>query len=445
MSTALALGGVSEALRNFIDSGFVQADLASAVGAAVTVSAIAPDLVDLDDANEPPRLNIFLYQTQPNAGLRNDALPWHDAQGRRASNPPLALNLHYLLTAYGRTDAVAEMILGTAMQLLHETPRLTAGLLRALLDPAALPPTLLALADTRLADQAELLRISPLPQGIEEASKLWAALQTPYRPSMGYEVSVVLIESDRATVRPLPVLSRGIVDGVTGRDRGVAVQADMLPPLPTLFGAAPLLTQQSVARLGDTVRVTGVRLNGAGATARLTHRLRPVAHEVPVTPNDAGDRFDLALPNDAAAQTDFIPGVWQLTLRVTPPGELHPRESNGVALLLCADPVLVATGPPLNLPAPTVTRGGAPQRVTVQMRTRPQVRPEQTAMLLLDAVAETAAERSNPASPLVFSFPDSLPAGTPWVRLRVDGVESLLVLKTGAAPVFDPSQRLTVP
>ena len=75
MSTALALGGVSEALRNFIDSGFVQADLASAVGAAVTVSAIAPDLVDLDDANEPPRLNIFLYQTQPNAGLRNDALP----------------------------------------------------------------------------------------------------------------------------------------------------------------------------------------------------------------------------------------------------------------------------------------------------------------------------------------------------------------------------------
>jgi hypothetical protein len=31
------------------------------------------------------------------------------------------------------------------------------------------------------------------------------------------------------------------------------------------------------------------------------------------------------------------------------------------------------------------------------------------------------------------------------VRVRVDGVESLLVLKTGAAPVFDPAQRLNVP
>jgi phage tail protein X len=149
MSTALAIGAVSEALRNFIDAGFVQANLAGAVGASVTVSAIAPDLIDLDSAAEPPRLNLFLYQVVPNTQLRNEMQPWHDSQGRRSSNPPLAVNLHYLLTAYGRSDAVAEMILGTAMGLLHETPRLTAAMLRALLDPAALPPTLLALADTR--------------------------------------------------------------------------------------------------------------------------------------------------------------------------------------------------------------------------------------------------------------------------------------------------------
>lgn len=445
MSTALAIGGVSEALRNFIDSGFVQANLAGAVGAAITVSAVAPDLVGLSDPNEPPRLNIFFYQSVPNVGPGSRDLPSRDGQGRLNASPPLALNLNYLLTAYARSDAAAEMILGTAMLLLHETPRLTAGLLRSLLDPAALPATLLALADTRLADQSELLRITRLAQGMDEVSKLWSALQSPYRPSACYEVSVVLLESDRATVRPLPVLSRGLMDLATGRDRGVAVQADMLPPLPTLFSAAPLLTQQSVARLGDTIRISGVRLNGAGATARLTHRLRPQALEVAVTPNDAGTQFDLLLPGDAAAQADFIPGVWQVTVRVTPPGEANPRESNGLALLLCADPVLVDTGPPLNLPAASAVRGGAPQRVTVQLLTRPQVRPDQGAVLMLDSLAENAQPRANAASALVFSFPDSLPAGDRWVRLRVDGVESLLVLKTGAAPVFDLGQRLNVP
>lgn len=447
MSTALAIGALSAALRNLIDAGFVQANLSGAVGASVTVSAIAPDLVDLDATDEPPRLNIFLYQVVPNTHLRNETQPWHDAQGRRASNPPLALNLHYLLTAYGRSDAVAEMILGTAMGLLHETPRLTAAMLRSLLDPAALPPTLLALAETRVADQAELIRITPTVQTVDEAFKFWTALQSPYRPSVAYEVSVLLIESERATVSPLPVLSRGLMNLATGRDRGVAVQADMDPPLPTLFSALPLGTQQSVARLGDTIRVSGVRLNGAGATALLTHRLRPLATalEMPVLPNEAGTQFDLVLPDDAAAQTDFIPGIWQISLRVTPPGEASPRLSNGAALALCADPVLLATGAPLNLPAPSLLRGGAPPRVTVQLHTRPQTRAEQGAVLMLDGLSETAAPRDNAASPLAFSFPDSLPAGARRVRLKVDGVESLLVLKTGPAPVFDPAQQMTVP
>ena len=446
VSTALAIGGVSEALRNFIDSGFVQANLAGAVGAAV----------DGVGDRARPRRPQRRQRTAPAEHLPLPGPAQHGAEQPRPAQPrhpgprslPTSrwpLNLHYLLTAYARSDAAAEMILGTAMQLLHETPRLTAGLLRSLLDPAALPATLLALADTRLADQSELLRITPLAHGLEDLSRLWSALQTPCRPSMCYEVSVVLIEAERATVKALPVLSRGLMNLATGRDRGVAVQADMLPPLPTLFAAAPLLTQQSVARLGDTVRASGVRLNGAGATALLTHRLRPLALELAVTPNAAGTQFDLVLPDDAAAQVDLIPGVWQLSLRVTPPGELNPRETNGVALLICADPVLVATGPPLNLPAATAIRGGAPQRVTVQMLAQPQVRPEQGAVLLLDGMAESAQPRANAASALVFSFPDSLPTGNRWVRLRVDGVESLLVLKTGTAPVFDLSQQLAVP
>ena len=46
MSTPLALGAVTVALRNLIEAGFVEADLASALGTSVTVSAVAPDVID---------------------------------------------------------------------------------------------------------------------------------------------------------------------------------------------------------------------------------------------------------------------------------------------------------------------------------------------------------------------------------------------------------------
>ena len=43
----------------------------------------------------------------------------------------------------------------------------------------------------------------------DEMSKLWSAIQSHYRPSAAYHVSVVLIEGNGPRVSPLPVLSRG--------------------------------------------------------------------------------------------------------------------------------------------------------------------------------------------------------------------------------------------
>lgn len=445
MSTPLAPAAVSAALRNLIDAGFVEANLAGAIGSSITVSAVAPDLIDTEASDALPQLNIFLFHAAHNPGWRNAALPSRDAQGRRSANAPLALDLHYLVTAYARTDAAAEMLLGHAMFLLHETPRMNAAVLRRLLDPLSLPPALLALADTGLADQAEVLRITPLPLSFDDASKLWSAIKAEYRPTAAYHVSVALIEGTRPTLAPLPVLSRGsLPDPVTGADRGVVVNPDLLPPGPTLFAAAPP-PGRSAARLGDTVRVSGIRLAGAGHVARLSHRLLAAPVEVPVVPAANGTSFDLALPDDVAAQSTFAPGVWSLSLRLVPAGEPDEHETNAVALLLAAAPVIAATGAPLNLPAATAVRGGAPPRVTVTLHARPQVRVQQQAQLMLDGTMATAPPRAAAADPLVFRFPDSVPAGNRRVRLRVDGIESPLVLTSGAAPVFDPTQQIVVP
>jgi len=448
MSSPLAIGAVSAVLRNLLDNGMIEAG--AALGTTVSVSAVAPDTINLDSSDEPPRLNVFLHQVTHNSGYKNRDLPSRsNTSGERLTNAPLALDLHYLLTAYARADFQAEILLGYAMHLLHERPVLDRAAVRKALDPSPLdasmlPPAYQALSAADVADQVELLKVTPAAMNSDEMSKLWSAIQTHYRPSAAYVVSVVLIEGTRPGRSPLPVLSRGAVDEISRRDRGVVVNADMAPPLPTLFRVEPPFEQSGV-RLGESVTVLGVRLRGSAHRVLLRHRLSPAALEVvPTSVDTAGAELRLTLPEDAAAQAAFAPGQWSLSLRFVPAGETNQRETNAVPLVLAPIPVLTAHAG-LGLPAASVTRGGAPPRVTVELHSRPQVRPEQRATLILDTTESVARPRTTASSPLVFEFSNELPAGARRVRLRVDGTDSVLVDKSGAAPVFDASQTLTVP
>ncbi len=449
MSSPLAIGAVSAVLRNLLDDGLIEAG--AAMGSTVNVTAVAPDTINLENPDEPPRLNLFLHQVTPNSGWRNLGQPSRGAtSGERLTNAPLALDLHYMLTAYGRADFHAEILLGYAMHLLHERPVLDRAAIRRALNPSPLdvsmlPPAFQALAASDLADQVELIKITPDAVSPDEMSKLWTAIQSHYRPSAAYQVSVVLIEGTRPGRSPLPVLYRGgLPDPATQRDPGVRVNPDLLPPLPTLFDAAPPL-QQSGVRLGETVTVTGVRLAGSGHRGRLLHRLLTDPIEIPTAPpNAAGTQLTIVLPNDAAAQANFPAGLWQLTIRFTPSGEATDRDTNAVPLVLAPAPV-IAADPVLGLPAANATRGGVPPRVTVTLASRPQVRLEQRASLLLDDVEASAAPRAAAADPLVFIFPNTVAPGVHSVRLRVDGTDSVLLDRSGPVPRFDPTQRITVP
>ena len=100
MSNALAISGVTAALQYFLN--IVYNDPNSPLG-AVTVSAIAPDIIQstLIGGNQRLQVNLFMHQVTPNAAWRNVDLPSVGPDGStRLRNPPLALNLHYLLTAY---------------------------------------------------------------------------------------------------------------------------------------------------------------------------------------------------------------------------------------------------------------------------------------------------------------------------------------------------------
>jgi len=436
MSSPLAIGAVSAVLRNLLDNGLVD------VGAPlspVKVTAVAPDTIKLDDANPPPSLNLFLYRTSLNQGWTEVGLPSFDGNGARVSSPPLALNLHYLLTAYGSADFQAEILLGYAMHLLHERPVLDrAAIRRALnpspLGPSILPPAFQALTAADLADQLEAVTITQEPMDAEEMSRLWSAIQAHYRPTAPYVVSVVLIEARKPSRTPLPVLSRGPVDLTTGRDRGVVVEPSLLPPFPTIVSIDPP-DKQPAARLGETVRVAGHHLDGTSTVVRFAHRLLDDPNEVAIGANTDSTGIDVTLPSGVSAEHDWPAGVYIVSVSLIRPGETDPRVSNVAAMLLAPEP---------QLPPTTVSRNATTRRVTVTLDVKPQVRPAQDAVLTLGGDSAPTDAHPTATSTLTFELAN-VPPGAQWVRLTIDGVESLLVDREATPPAFDASQSVAVP
>jgi hypothetical protein len=425
VSSPLAIGAVSAVLRNLLDNGLV--DVGAPLG-SVKVTAVAPDTIKLDDPDAPPSLNLFLYRTSPNLGWRESGLPSFDGNGNRISRPPLALDLHYLLTAYGNADFQAEILLGYAMHLLHERPVLDRAAIRRALDPSPLgasilPPAFQALTASDLADQVDAVTVTPDPMDAEEMSRLWSAMQAHYRPTAAYLVSVVLIESRKPVRTPLPVLTRGLV-----------VEPSLLPPYPTIERVVPD-AEQPAALLGEQIRLAGHHLDGTAAVVRFAHRLLEEPNELPVGASPDASGIDVTLPTGAAAEQDWPAGVYVVSVSLVRPGETDPRESNVAAMLLAPEPVL---------PPTSVVRDATTEHVTVTLDVRPQVRPAQDARLTLGGDTGAAQPITTPVGTLTFEL-GSVPPGPQWVRLTVDGVESLLVDRSAEPPEFDPSQSVAVP
>lgn len=201
MSGALAIAFVTATLKHLLENRLAEPGVAATVGDA-SVTASAPDRIPTG-AEERSQLNLFLYRVTPDTRWRRlgDADPQGNGGAKRS--PPLALDLHYLLTAYGERDLHAEILLGYAVQLLHETPLLTPAMIRAALAPESgatngqVPAALATVAGATLADRLTPIEIKPEFMSTEETSRLWSSLQARYRPSAGYVASVVLLDAER--------------------------------------------------------------------------------------------------------------------------------------------------------------------------------------------------------------------------------------------------------
>lgn len=442
MSSPLAIAAVTAALKDLLNEGLLNHDL-SAVG-SFTVTALPPDRVATGQT-EPNQLNLFLYQVTPNLGWRNAGLPSRDATGVRLSAAPLALDLHYLLTAYGAEDLNAEILLGYAMQLLHETPVLTRAQLRTVLAAvspvtgAILPGPFGTLSAIDLADQVELVKITPVFLSTEDLSKMWTGMQARYRLTMAYMASVVLIEvSNGGRVAP-PVLKRG------KDDTGNAATASAFP---TLTSVRPKISELLPAmRLGDDLLITGSHLNDTGSIQVVLENTKAgITQQLASTSVDSPTEMTVHLPgltDDANAINQWAIGLYSVSLLVSRPS-LPVSTSNAVPIVLA--PLITVS--PLD---------AVPGDLALTVTCTPRLRPEQETHTRLIFGARTIRPDSIttpniPESPdilepttLTFTVP-AVTEGEYLVRLRVEGIDSLPITITGspAKMEFDTNQKVNV-
>jgi Pvc16 N-terminal domain len=125
MSNPLAIAATTATLRSLLDAQIPKA--VTDIPNSFNVTTLSPDVAAKEYSDEKIGLNLFLYQTVANAAWRNMDAPVSVRPGETGL-PPLALNLHYIITAYAKDDAalgnVSQRILGAAMSVLHDHPLL---------------------------------------------------------------------------------------------------------------------------------------------------------------------------------------------------------------------------------------------------------------------------------------------------------------------------------
>lgn len=201
MSTAMAIAAVTHVIKEAIRFRINSSDLA---GIVPNIWSLPLDKVETKIASDENVINLFMYRTSHNQGWRNKDLPSYSNAGNILTKPKLGLDLYYMLSCYGSEDLYAEMMLGYAMQVLHNNPVLARDFIANQLSNLS-GTNLDVVKNSKLADQIESIKITPDNVNTEELSRLWTSFGAKYRQSTFYTATVVLIESEDPDRIVIPV------------------------------------------------------------------------------------------------------------------------------------------------------------------------------------------------------------------------------------------------
>ncbi len=298
MSDFQAIGGVSATLQTLLKD---RMELPFGVNEPlVTIIPPHPELENWRTA-ETPRVNLFLYRVTENNYLKNQEIPGEGHPGSYGQ-PPLSLDLHYLLTGYGTTGGgshfVSEIqshyLLGSAMRVLHDYPIIT-DQMRTTSGQPILHPS--------LRGEFEKLKLCLEPISLEDISKVWTALTLPYRLSAAYNVSLVQIRNEQPRNFPRLV---GEPPSSGPRIYVTQLRSPRIRELRVRRPGDPMTLDRPFpyVRLGDTLIIQGSDF--ASQSIRVTLG----GLEIPVTPL-ADDRIELLIA-DRFPDGSLIPVERQL-------------------------------------------------------------------------------------------------------------------------------------
>ena len=399
MSDYLAVGGVTAVLRWLLAHALTTAGPSTVVTSTSSITALPPDLITVG-STEAPQLNLFMYYVSQNPALRNLDLPSMNAAGQPVGNPPLALDLHYLVSAYGSTPTsqlAAEIQLGWAMKVFHDTPVVPAQTIATALTDLATQtsPEAKLVATSSLAGQFESIRITPQTLTTEEIYRLWPAFQAPYRPSTAFRVSVVVIRDTAVVTAALPVQQLRLA--------ALPLQS------PVISGISPLM-----ATVGQLLTITGANFLGQ-LTADTMVSFDSLPAAVPVSLVQAG-LLTVPLPAALPAGTRTA----RVQRMVSFPGESTPRPG------FSSTPTPFQLIPAITNPAPITATAGGPLSLTIS----PPVGSTQQVTVYIqdDAIPVPAPLPGAPATDatVAVTVPTGLGPGTFPIRIEVDGASSAL-------------------
>jgi hypothetical protein len=366
VSDFLAIGGVSATLQSLLSDRMELPDEAPVAPVSIGPPPFSPK--DNEPRKEEPRINLFLYRVDQNGFLQNQEIPGRGGGGY--GHPPLSLNLHYLVTAYGNAekntgsngtahfdDTIAHYLLGSAMRVLHEVPTVT-NELASVRAPSGVP-----ILHRSLRDGYERIRLSLEPLTLEDVTKVWTALALRYRLSAAYLVNVIQIESRQPASFPRPVgqPASGTVPPQPGDppSPGPWIHSHIIHP-PTITDIK-VRRQGEVAelpypyaRIGDHLVLHGTALSGPGTSVAFGDLSVPGTAARP-------DRIEVRIPDATVQGQGAIPSSLRLqpgmrTLRVVtggPAGRLSSMSSNDAVFMLvpAVDPdgLVLDPGPPRTL------------------------------------------------------------------------------------------------
>jgi hypothetical protein len=405
MSNALAIAAVTAVLKDILENGLAHDPIATSIGDTL-VTALPPDRVSVG-TDERPQLNVFLYQVSPNRNADWLGREQLDFRGSHPGQMPLALDLHYLLTAYSPKDFQSELLLGYALQLLHEIPVLTPAMVHTALKHAAavssfgvLSQALASLSIEELANQVAPIKLCSEFFSMEETSKLWSSLQTHYRPSAGYQASMVLI----------------------GRsDAGKTEQR--LPRLPVIDQIEPMSSSQSNHSFasGERVMLRGKYLQGE------VTRIRIHGRSSILTPLDVRDnQISFTLPADLSIGVQGLQVLHLDRASLTPNGQ---ELVSNLAAFVVHPTFTVTVSDIQNL---SKKQDKDQRTAQLQIKVKPAIAAHQSAIVRLHAIDDLQScqpfilptEKTDRAK---FDLPIQVKAGTYWVQLQVEDITSSIL------------------